>query len=143
MSFPIVNTPFARNFVAAVYLHFFSTRGILLHPEGWPGTTPVSQALPWALAWSTILCGPAHTCRLSLNSRDRWHLHSQRTALKRRTACPSSDDIKYDKDGSCSEDRRGCCSPWTTLCEGPTTRELALLRVNNAAELLLTVPCSS
>lgn len=33
MGFPIVNTPFARNFVATVRLHFFSKRGILLHPK--------------------------------------------------------------------------------------------------------------
>ena len=40
----------------------------------WPGTTPVSQALPWALAWSTILYRPSHTGLPSLNSRAGWHL---------------------------------------------------------------------
>jgi hypothetical protein len=34
-----------------------------------PGTTPVSQALPWALAWSTILCRSSHTGSPSLNSQ--------------------------------------------------------------------------
>ena len=42
---------------------------------GWPGTTPVSQALPWALAWSTILCCPPHTGCPSLYSRGGRHLH--------------------------------------------------------------------
>lgn len=80
-----------------------SARGILLHPEGWPGTTPVSQALPWALAWSTILCCPPHTGCPSLYSRGgrrlrhggpcgatnsmsqfRWrHTRPRRTLLKR------------------------------------------------------------
>ena len=40
----------------------------------WPGTTPVSQALPWALAWSTILYRPSHTGLPSLYSRASWHL---------------------------------------------------------------------
>src|SRR5690242_5326543 len=33
MGFPIVNTPFARSFVATFYLHFISNCGILLHPR--------------------------------------------------------------------------------------------------------------
>ena len=51
-----------------------SARGILLHPKGWPGTTPVSQALPWALAWSTILCCPPHTSCPSVYRRGGRHL---------------------------------------------------------------------
>ena len=31
MGFPIVNTPFAHDAVAALYLHFLSNRGIQLH----------------------------------------------------------------------------------------------------------------
>lgn len=42
----------------------------------WPGTTPVSQALPWALAWSTILCCPSHTGSLSWYSRAGRHLRA-------------------------------------------------------------------
>ena len=45
-------------------------------------------------------------------------------------------------DGSCFKDRRDCCSPWTTQMEGPTTRELVLARIDSAAGLHLTVPCS-
>jgi hypothetical protein len=41
------------------------------------------------------------------------------------------------------KDRRACRSPWTTLAEGPTTRELSLPRDNSAARLQLTAPCSS
>src|ERR1700682_3668786 len=41
----------------------------------WPGTTPVSQALPWALAWSTILYCPPHTGWPSLYSRAGRYLH--------------------------------------------------------------------
>ena len=64
-------------------------------------------------------------------------------AMERRSTCPSSDGTTCDQDGSCFEDRRGCCSPWTTLWEGPTTRELALSRVNSATRSELTVPRSS
>lgn len=39
-----------------------------------PGTTPVSRALPRALAWSTILCRSPHTGSPSLNSRAGRHL---------------------------------------------------------------------
>src|SRR5271170_7878834 len=73
MGVPIVNTPFARDFSAALDLHFLSIvefSSILR----WPGTTPVSQALPWALAWSTILCCPSHTGQPSLYSRVGRHL---------------------------------------------------------------------
>ena len=40
----------------------------------WPGTSPVSQALPWALAWSTILYCPSHIGWPSLHSRADRHL---------------------------------------------------------------------
>jgi hypothetical protein len=42
---------------------------------------------------------------------------------ERRTTCPSSDGSTHGQDGSCSKDRRDFRSPWTTLMEGPTTRE--------------------
>ena len=101
--------------VAAFDLHFIGSDGIQLHPEGWPGTTPVSQALPWALAWSTILCCPPHTGWPSLYSRAGWHLRHGVAHAERRTACPSSDGTTRDEDGSCFKDRRACRSPWTTL----------------------------
>src|SRR5271156_4655935 len=74
MGVPIVNTPFARDFSAALDLHFLSIvefSSILR----WPGTSPVSQALPWALAWSTILCCPPHTGCPYLYGWDGRHLH--------------------------------------------------------------------
>ena len=68
---------------------------------------------------------------------------SRQAVAERRTACPSSDGITRGQDGSCFEDRRACCSPWTTLEEDPTTRELAPPRVNSATRLQFTVPRSS
>ncbi len=62
--------------------------------------------------------------------------------VKRRTTCPSSDGSTRDEDGLCLKDRRGYRSPWTTLAEGPTTRELSLPRINDAARLTLTAPRS-
>jgi len=111
--------------------------------SGWPGTTPVSQALPWALAWSTILYCPPHTGCPSLYSRDGRHLRHGKAVAERRTTCPSSDGTTRGQDGSCSEDRRACCSPWTTHMEGPTTRGLTPPRVNSATRSKVTVPRSS
>ena len=64
------------------------------------------------------------------------------SVTKRRTTCPSSDGATRDVDGFCSEDRRGCRSPWTAPMEGPTTREHSPPRDNSAARSILTVPHS-
>src|SRR5580700_1349796 len=117
MGCPIVNTLVAHNSVA--------TRSSSLLRQLWnsappddvqrPGTTPVSRALPRALAWSTILYRSLHTGSPSLYSRAGRHLCRGRYQAERRTICPSSDGSTYGQDGSCSEDRRGFQSPWTTL----------------------------
>ncbi len=64
--------------VAALHHGHFTSSAIVEFSSiriGWPGTSPVSQALPWALAWSTILCCPSHTGCPSLDGRDGRHLH--------------------------------------------------------------------
>jgi hypothetical protein len=99
-------------------LHFFGNRGIrLLRTDvRRPGTTPVSRALPRALAWSTILYRSPHTGSPSLYSWAGRHLgHRENPQAERRTICPSSDGSTHGQDGSCSKDRRDCQSPWTTL----------------------------
>jgi hypothetical protein len=111
--------------------------------RGWPGTTPVSQALPWAFAWSTILYCPPYIGCPSWYSRDGRHLRHGQAVAERRTTCPSSDGTTRGQDGSCSKDRRACCSPWTTLMESPTTRGLAPARINSATRSYMTVPRSS
>ena len=46
------------------------------------------------------------------------------------------------RDGSGSEDRRGCWSPWTALMGGPThPHARGHPRINSTAGLLLTIPC--
>jgi hypothetical protein len=70
------------------HLHFFGNRGIRLPRTGVrrPGTAPVSQALPWALAWSTILYRSPHTGSPSFYSRAGRHLG---------TGCPEPSDERY------------------------------------------------
>ena len=141
MSFLIVNTPFTRNFAAARYLHSFSKRGIQLHPR-MAGNYPRIPGITLGLGLvHYLLRSTTHRLSLLVQSR-RLAPSPQQAAAKRRTACPSSDGTTHDEDGSCSKDRRDCWSPWTTLLEGPTTRELSLPRVNSAARLQLTIPCS-
>ena len=144
MGCPIVNALFAHNSVATTSSSLLRQSWNSAPSDGVrrPGTTPVSQALPWALAWSTILCCPPPTGSPSLYSRAGRLLRRGDTAPERRTTCPSSDRATFDQDGSCSKDRRVCRSPWTTLWEGPTTRGLSPPRLNSAARLQLTVPCS-
>jgi hypothetical protein len=76
MGCPIVNTLVAHDTIAALSSSLLRQSWNSAPPEKirGPGTTPVSQALPWALAWSTILCCSPHTGILSLNSRVGRHL---------------------------------------------------------------------
>ena len=140
MGFPIVNTPFARNcdatFSPSLHQHveFCSIprdgRELPPYPRRYPGPWlgPLSFAARHTLVTPPCIVGVIGTSV---------------TATERRTACPSSDDITRGQDGSCFKDRRACCSPWTTLCGGPTTRELEPPRVNSATRSQLTVPRSS
>jgi hypothetical protein len=74
VSCPTVNTPFANNppFSAGT----FTSSAVVEFSSVWrqPGTTPVSQALPRALAWSTILGSRTRAGRLSVYRRARGHL---------------------------------------------------------------------
>jgi hypothetical protein len=142
MSFLIVNTPFPRSCAIAFHLHFFSNRGIRLHPQ-------VAGNFPRIPGVTPGLC-LVHYPLLSVTHRSALLVQSGRLAppprlpvVERRTTCPSSDGTTRDQDGSCSKDRRACRSPWTTQVEGPTTRELAPPRINSATRSNLTVPCSS
>jgi hypothetical protein len=140
MSCLTVNTPFTRSFAAPLNLHSFSKRGIQLHPR-MAGNYPRIPGITLGPGLVHYLLRPA-THRLSLLAQSRRLAPLlQQAAAKRRTACPSSDGTTHDEDGLCFEDRRDC-SPWTTLVEGPTARELSLPRLNSAARLHLTVPCS-
>jgi hypothetical protein len=70
---PIVNTLGPHNSLAA------KSASLLRHMEfssilRWPGTSPVSRALPQAFAWSTILYRSPHTISPSLYSRADRHL---------------------------------------------------------------------
>lgn len=98
----------------------------------------------------TLGLGLVHYPLLSVTHRSALLVQSGRLAppprlpvVERRTTCPSSDGTTRNQDGSCSEDRRDCRSPRTTLWEGPATRELAPLRINSATKSNLTVPRSS
>ena len=122
MGVPIVNTPFTRDSVAAGIPSLLQQtwnsapsgdgRELPPYPRHYPG--------PWLGPLSFAAC---HQPVVSPGIVETVGVFV--TMTKRRTACPSSDGITRDEDGPCSEDRRDCCSPWTTLWEGPTTRELA------------------
>jgi hypothetical protein len=88
MGCPIVNALFAHNFVASVSSSLLRQSWNSAPPDGVrrPGTSPVSRALPRALAWSTILSRPPHTGSPSLNSRAGRHLD---------TGCPEPSDERH------------------------------------------------
>jgi hypothetical protein len=108
----------------------------------WPGTTPVSQALPRALAWSTILYRPSLTGLPSLYSRAAWHLG---------TGCPEPSDGRHVLVPMVPYATKTGSAPKTggimIAVDGPMRRPhypraRRLLRINSATELELTVPCS-
>ena len=110
-------TPFATQ-----NLHFLSNGGIQLH-RAMAGNYPRIPGIALGLGLVDSLSLPA-THQLSLlNSRDGRNIRPGQATTERRATCPSSDGTTRDQDGSCSEDRRDCCSPWTTHMEGPTTRD--------------------
>jgi len=76
MGFPIVNALVAYNSSAAVSSSLPRQRWNSAPSDDLrgPGTTPVSRALPRALAWSTILYRSPHTGSPSLNSQAGRHL---------------------------------------------------------------------
>ena len=146
MGCPIVNTLFAHNSAATSSPSLRQQSWNSAPPDGVrrPGTTPVSRALPRALAWSTILCRSPHTGLPSLDSRAGWHLGHGETRGR----------ATYDM----SQFRQFHRRPRRTLLRRPAgllvtvddplrrshhPRARRLLRVNSAAELQLTAPCSS
>jgi hypothetical protein len=105
MSFPIVNTPFPRNYATSFGLHFFSNRGILLHPKvagnypRIPGITlglclvhfPLLSAthqssLLEPLRRSAPLSWRRHDRATNNMSQFRWHHMRRRRILLRRPA---------------------------------------------------------
>ena len=124
--------------VYRIVLHFFGNGGIWLHLE-WPGTSPVSQALPRALAWSTILSNRFCTGWLSLivgpvgvSVRDREYAY---------------DSLSQFRDGYLRERRVRLRRPAGLLVtvDGPTGRPhhpqgCSPLRVNSAAEVIIDGP---
>jgi len=108
----------------------------------WPGTTPVSQALPRALAWSTILCCSPHTGILSLNSRVGRHLRHGEPQRSGEQHVPVP-IVPHTFETDPAQKTGGI----TVTVDDPMRRShypraRRLLRINNAAELQLTVPCS-
>ena len=142
MGFPIVNTPFARNCGVTFHLHFISTWNSA-PSRRMAGNYPRIPGITLGLGLVHYPLLPV-THRLSLLVQSgRSAPPSWQTLTERRTACPSSDGTTRGQDGPCFKDRRACCSPWTTPCEGSTTRELTPARINSATRLQLTVPRSS
>jgi len=127
-------TPFAAH-----NLHFIGNRGIQLHlvmagnyPRI-PGITLGLGLVHYPLLPVTHRLSPPCTVGQVGTS-------PAVPATERRPTCPSSDGSTCDEDGFCSEDRRDCRSPWTTLSGGPTTRELSLPRDNSAARSKIDGP---
>jgi len=107
--------------------------------ERWPGTTPVSQALPWALAWSTILGSRTSVGWLSVNRRAGWHLDPKN---EHTTACPSSGMVTSTRDGVRLVRPAGLVITVDSPMRRPHRPQgRSPLRVNSVAELQLTVPC--
>jgi hypothetical protein len=104
MSFLIVNTPFARNFVAAACLHFFSTRGILLHPR-MAGNYPRIPGIALGLGLVHYLLLSA-THRLSL-------------LVPLRRSAPSSWQNRDEATGNMSQFRWRYARPRRTLLQRP------------------------
>ena len=146
MGCPIVNTLVAHDSFAAASSSLLRQSWNSAYPDGVrrPGTTPVSRALPRALAWSTILYRSSHTGSPSLYSRAgrhlvrpdepgeratndmsqfRWfHARTRRILLVR----PAGVAITVDD----------------SMRRSHHPRARRLPRINSAAELQLTAPCS-
>ena len=104
MSLPIVNTPFARNFVAAARLHFFSKRGILLHPR-MAGNYPRIPGI-------TLGLGLVHYLLLAATRRLSLLVQSRRSA-------PSSRQGRDEATGNMSQFRWHHARPRRTLLRRP------------------------